>query len=411
MSDQYLEQFEVILDGVDDLRSHVLLHDKENLPLRAKLRDMVHRLERLRARPQVSVANHQRLQTLFSSLLDAEHGALLKTLADSDNPDSERLEEYVASQHQLISQSSQLLPTITEHLDQISKLFDLAEIEVSEDVSQRCRRLIKAVKLHLIDDKQLHQELQGLVDAMRNSMQGLTALLLEVGDDAPEIREAQALLDAELPDDPKAAQQMLQQARESLVKAGSKLQDAAENVRETMQENLSHMKKLSDDLDKAESMARCDVLTGLANRRKLNEFLATDFQGIVCFLLLDIDHFKNVNDTYGHDAGDEVLSTLASVLLSCVRESDLVARMGGEEFAVVLPSVGGQQAFKMAEELRKAVELHGFETSVGKIPVTISIGIAVRRLDEPEDAWIKRADQALYQAKGSGRNCSKSAVS
>jgi two-component system cell cycle response regulator len=126
----------------------------------------------------------------------------------------------------------------------------------------------------------------------------------------------------------------------------------------------------------------------------------------VCVLVFDIDHFKEVNDTYGHDAGDDVLREFAERLRRGVRNIDLVSRYGGEEFLLVMPETDADFAGAVAERLRSDVEKVPFRTRSGTFPVTESIGIAEWQggASDTADALIKRADNALYAAKRSGRN-------
>lgn len=167
-------------------------------------------------------------------------------------------------------------------------------------------------------------------------------------------------------------------------------------------------KRLMDSL--RESSLR-DPMTGLNNRRFLEEYVDTlvansqRTQTALTVMMLDLDHFKMVNDTYGHDAGDAVLKSLSKVLRQAVRASDLVIRYGGEEFMIVLVNAVGEAADQVAEKIRAAVE--AMETHVGATALrkTISIGVA----DFPTDSdtfWqtVKFADVALYQAKETGRN-------
>lgn len=154
--------------------------------------------------------------------------------------------------------------------------------------------------------------------------------------------------------------------------------------------------------------ARNDPLTGLANRRSFDEFLDRQITGrartgtALSLLTLDIDHFKKINDASGHPAGDVVLSSLAKVLTSQVRSGDLVARVGGEEFAVLLPSCTTDQARRRAEALRVAVA----DTSRDwDDPITVSVGVAtIPDHAGSASALAAAADAALYQAKNSGRN-------
>lgn len=173
---------------------------------------------------------------------------------------------------------------------------------------------------------------------------------------------------------------------------------------ETIEQQQVEMEKLSED-------ASMDYLTRVPNRRgleqRLNEALALFKRHGRQFglLMLDIDHFKALNDTYGHIAGDRLLRALAEALVREVRGSDFVARYGGEEFAILLPESSAQESYVVAEKLRSAVERleveHGGET----IRVTASIGIAeVTAADIYLETVIARADAALYGAKTAGRN-------
>jgi two-component system cell cycle response regulator len=127
----------------------------------------------------------------------------------------------------------------------------------------------------------------------------------------------------------------------------------------------------------------------------------------LAFLILDIDYFKSVNDTYGHDIGDEVLREFARRISASVRGIDLACRYGGEEFVVVMPDTDAALAFTVAERLRKSVENTMFDISraPGKLPITISVGIASSMgPDDTAEKLLHRADQALYRAKRDGRN-------
>ena len=160
-------------------------------------------------------------------------------------------------------------------------------------------------------------------------------------------------------------------------------------------------------------MAITDQLTGLHNRRYMSRHLDTLISSAhksgkpVAFLIMDIDYFKSVNDTYGHDIGDEVLREFASRISANVRGIDLACRYGGEEFVVVMPDTDVAFACTVAERLRQSVEANPFAISraPGKLNITISIGIAGSEGNsDSADALLHRADQALYRAKREGRN-------
>jgi two-component system cell cycle response regulator len=169
---------------------------------------------------------------------------------------------------------------------------------------------------------------------------------------------------------------------------------------------------LRSDVQTAIELAVVDPLTGLNNRRYLESHLAALLEQAgqrcrpVSLLIVDIDHFKAVNDIHGHDAGDEVLKAFAMRAKRTVRGADLICRLGGEEFVVVMPDAKLAVAQIVAERIRSCIAGAPFAIGGEKsIPVTVSIGVAASHGGENPEALLKRADQALYFAKKSGRNC------
>lgn len=151
-----------------------------------------------------------------------------------------------------------------------------------------------------------------------------------------------------------------------------------------------------------------DALTGVGNRRKLTEMLPIEINrarrggGTLCAVMADIDHFKRVNDTYGHAAGDKVLARFGELLRTQTRSTDIVTRYGGEEFVVLMPHTALEQAVAKADQIRRA--LAADIVAPLEAPVTSSFGVAALIPDEDGDALLDRADSALYRAKEGGRN-------
>jgi diguanylate cyclase (GGDEF)-like protein len=158
------------------------------------------------------------------------------------------------------------------------------------------------------------------------------------------------------------------------------------------------------------ALATIDDLTGTANRRSFfdvagHALAQTRRSGTpLAAIMLDIDHFKRVNDTHGHVVGDEVIRTVAARLSGRLRQSDTIGRYGGEEFAVLLAGADADAAARIAEELRTAVDATPVDTRAGSLPVTISLGVAELRPDDDVIALLAHADEALYRAKSDGRN-------
>lgn len=157
-----------------------------------------------------------------------------------------------------------------------------------------------------------------------------------------------------------------------------------------------------------------DALTSLRNRRYFDQRICEEvalskrYKLPLTFMLLDVDHFKKINDTYGHTVGDEVLANLSKVVLDVVRDSDIVARYGGEEIAIITPNTNKQEATLLAERLRGIVEkttVSTISTTQEVVQVTISIGIcSLSAVITDKEALLEETDQALYLAKKYGRN-------
>jgi diguanylate cyclase (GGDEF)-like protein len=167
------------------------------------------------------------------------------------------------------------------------------------------------------------------------------------------------------------------------------------------------LRQRNEDLDR---ISRTDALTGLRNRRHVEEYLvkltslARRNVEPIAVLVIDIDHFKSVNDTHGHDAGDAVLREVASRMLGSVRLEDMIGRWGGEEFLVVLPNTADQGAAELAERLRQVVADTPCRLADGDaVQVTISVGCAASLIDDA-GGLVRSADTAMYEAKQTGRN-------
>ncbi len=393
------------LEDMDSLRLLVLTDGQESAEIRSLLRRIFYQLEDLQRHPFISTTRHQKITSLLASLLDAEHGALIKGSAEEglNEEDTESLNEYIANRKNIMQEAQQDMPSVYKLIIRCSDL--LGKDPASEnDIAVKCKLLETQLREHLQDDASLRQELNHLTSAFENSLNFLTDILEATGSDAPELQQVKNILQQDLPEDPKKAHELLQNARKNLLQAGEKISSATTALKDNMETQVTQIKALSSRLEDAESQARSDPLTGLANRRKLAEFLSTVKDTTASFIMLDIDHFKSINDTYGHDAGDEILTVLASILTESVRETDMVARLGGEEFCIVLVGINAEPAFHIAEKVRQSIEVHPFKTRQGKVDVNISLGVAEHRDKEAHAAWIKRADQALYQSKEGGRN-------
>jgi diguanylate cyclase len=165
-----------------------------------------------------------------------------------------------------------------------------------------------------------------------------------------------------------------------------------------------------ENLEEQRQKALVDPLTGLPNRAAWSERLEQEVEqwqrhgNSLLIAMLDLDHFKRINDNYGHLAGDRVLKLIASVLRKRVRGGDFIARFGGEEFVLLVPDTPLAAGAKLAEALRAAIEACPFHFKGEPVTVTVSMGMTAFKPGEHSDLVLKRADQALYRAKNAGRN-------
>lgn len=190
------------------------------------------------------------------------------------------------------------------------------------------------------------------------------------------------------------------------------LREHNKRLAERLEQKVERLTDISEANKRLADMSLTDELTGLPNRRYLNRRLreelamAKRFRSPLSCIMVDLDYFKQTNDTLGHQAGDAVLQSLAKVLCADKREYDVVGRYGGEEFLFLLPQVDASGAMIMAERLRKKVEATDLMTNFGKpVRLTISLGVTTFTGENlTEEDLIRRADEALYRAKADGRN-------
>ena len=191
--------------------------------------------------------------------------------------------------------------------------------------------------------------------------------------------------------------------------------DESQQKIQQLTDRIHQMEKQSEDLqkdvEKHRELALKDALTGMWNRQALNEELEKEFarwqryQTSFSLVVWDLDHFKQINDKYGHAAGDKVLKTFAQTFMKATRDTDFVARFGGEEFVGIFPETKLNDALSLANKIREKVASSKFHYQGEPVPITASAGIATVHDDDTIDSLLQRADKMLYTAKSKGRNC------
>jgi diguanylate cyclase len=238
------------------------------------------------------------------------------------------------------------------------------------------------------------KRLQSLADEMSSS----------VGEHRTKLDQASRLLTSENDARDESLAELVVDVIGDIVRANHNLQSKLDTAEGKLQEQAA-------EIEAHISRSLTDPLTGLPNRREFNERLEERMaawnrrRDVFSLLLLDVDHFKKLNDRYGHLAGDQVLAAIGRALRGAIRREDAVARYGGEEFAVLLPLTSLEQAVGVAQKIREAVARVVVHCNNHQITVTVSGGLAMIEPNERVETLIQRADSALYAAKAAGRNC------
>ncbi|WP_028619893.1 GGDEF domain-containing protein [Pseudomonas sp. Ant30-3] len=243
--------------------------------------------------------------------------------------------------------------------------------------------------------REMDTQIREQVDGLHSSMQ-----------EAADLEDLKHVLENHLEGLLGTMDQHRQQRDEREQEVAVRLQGLAERVAHMEQEAMGYREHLEEQRQKA----LIDPLTGLPNRAAWGERLEQEISewqqhgNTLLLAILDLDHFKRINDNYGHLAGDKVLKIIASVLRKRLRGTDFIARFGGEEFVLLLPATVPATGLKLLEHLRVSIEACPFHFKGEPVTITLSMGLTAFRAGEHSDVVLKRADQALYRAKHAGRN-------
>ena len=249
----------------------------------------------------------------------------------------------------------------------------------------------------------VNHQLEGLVSNFEQSAERACA-------DAEQFSQSWGEFQQKLVEAPRA---LREEVAADLVTSGLRMRGTVNELRTELQASVDETRRLREELHRLHSEVLTDPLTGLSNRRGLDPAFAeihrqaVETGGTCSAILIDVDHFKRLNDSFGHLFGDVVLKNVASALRRRARSEDVVARLGGEEFLIVLPDAGTETAKELAEDMRTTIERgelrHRGSTDV-IAKVTISAGVTGMRAQDSPGNMIARADSAMYRAKSRGRN-------
>jgi diguanylate cyclase len=379
------------------------------------------------ALPPVDASPHEMAQEL-SGLLDrlgddaaqpelfSAQVAELEALCERAAPILQHRHRLVEQLHELCTELTASLTDLAENDSWAKGQCEAMQSKIDEGLSARG---VRAVSELLRDTRERHHQLRAERARARDSLKGLINQMLSeldqlgsqtgnfhesVGRYADVIEKADSLESLagavhEMVEESRSVQALVQQTQARLQAEHSKAQDLTERVNELE----SEMRRLSDEVS-------TDQLTQIANRRGLMQAFDAERSRLersgstLSVGLLDIDNFKRLNDSLGHGAGDEALKSLAAVVSKTLRPTDLVARYGGEEFVVLLPDTPADEAQQILTRLQRSLTGGLFMHEQKQVFVTFSAGVSAYRVGERLEDALERADQALYEAKRTGKN-------
>lgn len=276
------------------------------------------------------------------------------------------------------------------------------------------RGLDEATSRNLFDEHLAHGTLgnmQRAQDELKRILRSVMLQLLQTGNDFAQYANGLGLHLNRLEGAPNL--DLLREITREVVKETREIERSSKDSSTHLTQATEEVERLRKELEQARREASTDPLTGLLNRRAFTTVLANainkaqaDGQDL-CLVMLDIDHFKTINDTYGHLVGDKVLRFIGRLLTQVVKGQDTLCRFGGEEFAILLPETSPQGALRVAETIRNRLNGSHLRLADSGQPLgelTASLGVACYRPGESADNFIQRADQALYEAKRQGRD-------
>ena len=350
------------------------------------------------------------INQLLTSIASLKKSLLAQSGLEND------LRALVGEFKKMITMALHHIESLSLHNKESQRLFsecreELQELESIEEMSRyagKFKQLFSKTLLFEDETERERDELKKIITILADSISGLLHSSGDfdsgLDDCVDRLQKAKSLSE-------------VQEIREALLQQAQGLQvrtrQMVENVRLAQTQIDDANKKvesLKQQMEKVKQEIIIDPLTRTYNRRAYDEKIKQEIMGFqrysrpTALAIVDIDHFKNVNDTYGHRTGDGVLRILSGVMKKEIREIDVLARYGGEEFALILPHTSYEQALEVSERIRRKVEESRFTYKGKPFLVTISIGVGTLKSEDTLETYVERVDQALYRAKNGGRN-------
>lgn len=288
---------------------------------------------------------------------------------------------------------------------------ELKEISTPESMSRYVEKFRRLFSMNVFLEDETGRERDELKKIITILAESISGLLLSSGDFDSGLDECvKRLQHAQTLDEVQEVRELLLQQTQSLQVRTRQMVEDVQQARVQVSDANKKVESLKKQMEKVKQEIIIDPLTRTYNRRAYDEKIKQEMMGFqrygrpTALAIVDIDHFKLVNDTYGHRTGDGVLRILSDVMKKEIREIDVLARYGGEEFALILPHTPYQQALEVAERIRKKVEVSRFTYKGKPFSVTVSIGVGTLKENDTLESYVERVDQALYRGKNGGRN-------
>lgn len=362
-------------------------------------------------------------RTLASAVRRAQDSKALKKLLDKLKQFAFRLELLADDQRELRSGLLHLLQLLIENVSelveddqwlhgQIEMVRDIVTSPLSlrtiDDAEQRIKDVI-------FKQSQLKHSLSEAQEALKHMLAGFVDHLADFADSTSDYHDkveacAQRIATANNITDLRTVIDEVMHETRIIQLNAQRSRDELRATQQRVRESEQRVAELQGELDKASTLVRHDQLTGALNRHGLEEAFAKETARTqrrrtpLCLAILDIDNFKKLNDSLGHDAGDAALIHLITVIKNTMRPTDLVARFGGEEFVIILPDTGLEDSTHALQRLQRELTKHYFMHDNQKLLITFSAGVTAYQPGEDQASAIKRADTAMYEAKRTGKN-------
>jgi diguanylate cyclase len=304
-----------------------------------------------------------------------------------------------------LAQLSEVLSSLTDLVEQRIQRIERAKQEIEVLLSHMVGKLDE-ISQFVADQNQSHSQSQASSETLNLQLAGEMKAMGESVEAAGDVQQIRRQVRSRLD----SIDRHLQEFRQREVTLSSATRSRNDQMKARIVELEAEAKRLHHQLQDEQRQSAIDVLTKIPNRQAYEKRIEEElqrwkrFQQPTCVAVWDVDHFKRINDAYGHRAGDRVLRTVAECLANRIRGTDFIARYGGEEFVMILPGTQLDNATRLIEEMRTAIAGIGFHFRGTPVSITISSGVTALLSDDSSDVAFDRADKALYRAKESGRN-------